>query len=94
MKKVILSNIGKRFGNIEVCLTLGFACLLDPRYKDHLFQLFNAKSIIVNKLKEKLRKGDDEKKIVKRPTTSSNVAASARSLDRMYATVLQSCEAS
>ena len=38
--------------------------------------------------------GDDEKEITKGPTASSNVAASASSLDRMYVAMLQSCKAS
>ena len=36
----------KRFENVEVCSTLGIACLLDPRYKDRPFWSSNAKSVI------------------------------------------------
>ena len=87
----MLSNTESRFGRIEVCLTVGIACSLDPRYKDRPLRPFNAKSVTVNELTEKIRIDDDKKEITEEPTTSSNVATSARSQDRMYATMLQSC---
>ena len=80
MRKTMLSNIEERFKNIEVCLILSIAGLLDAKYKNRPFQLFNAKFVEVNKLEKKIRMGDDEKK--KEPTTSSN-DASATSLDKM-----------
>ena len=93
MRETMMKSINKRFENVECCSTLGIACLLDPRYKGCPFESTAAKSDIVSELREKLKDDDDSDELVpSAPTNSSNIGGN--SLDRMYAVMLQSSEAS
>ena len=93
MRETMMKSIDKRFESVECCSTLGIACLLDPRYKGCPFESTAAKSDMVSELREKLKDDDDSDELVpSAPTNSSNIGGN--SLDRMYAVMLQSSEAS
>ena len=66
---------------------MDIACWLDQDTRI-AYTVIQRKFVIVNELKEKNKNSDDKKKIIEGPTTSSNVAACANSLNRMYAAKL------
>lgn len=49
-KALLITEMSKRFGNIELCTPIAFATLLDPRFKNLHFQNASACGIAIQKL--------------------------------------------
>ena len=53
-KAALLTEMAKRFGNIELCTPIAFATLLDPRFKNLNFQNASACGTAIQKLRHLL----------------------------------------